>query len=430
MRRRVGSLLPLGLVVGVLLAGAGGAAGARQEEAPFAFGAGRAEPDAFRVTVFAEGLFFPYGMVELGDGSLLVATSVPTEGGYFRSTGELRRLTDGDGDGVADDAGTVLAGGLPGGLTDLARVGDLVYAVSAGHVAGGITVLRAGATPADPLEPLGRMDFSYAVPMDHATYAVAVREDPEKPGRHDLFFNVGSLTNDAAGASVVVGGLIAGTLADASIYRVRVDATGAAPSFGAPEQIASGLRNAAGIAVDPAIGDLYFQDNGIDAPTDRIEALSADELNRLPAARVGGAVEDFGFPEEYTEYRTGRHVGEGGRHALVAFRPVDGSENEGAAGIALAPTDFPEGLNDGVFVGFHGQWDEVGLANEENPLVYVEPETWDYVHVIGNDEPAIGHPDGLLATRDALYVADLTGTGSLAGEGATGVIYRVGVAGA
>ena len=385
----------------------------------------RVDPTAFRVTVFADALFYPYGMTELADGSLLVGTSRPSEGGYFGSIGELARFVDADADGVADGPGTVLATGLPGTVTAVRRAGSLVYAVSAPPEGTVISVLRLGATPEATLARIGSIHFGYEVPMDHATYALAVREVPDAPGRHDLFFNVGSMANDAAGVPVYLSGLIEATLADAAIYRVTVDDTGEVPIFSNLTQIATGLRNAAGIAVDPATGDLYFEDNGIDTPDDRIESFSADELNRIAVEDVGGVVEDFGFPTDYVEYRSGLRVGGHAVSPLVSFGPHGTSENEGATEIALAPPGFPAGLDDGVFVGFHGQWDEVGLANEENPLVYVDLDSGEYFHLVGNDEPAVGHLDGLLATEDALYVADLTGTGSLVATEPTGVIYRI-----
>ena len=65
------------------------------------------------------------------------------------------------------------------------------------------------------------------------------------------------------------------------------------------------------------------------------------------------------------------------------------------------------------------------MNNEENPLLYVDLATGDYFPLVGNDEPEIGHLDGLLAAADALYVSDLTGTGSLSGSEPTGVIYRI-----
>ena len=431
-RSRSGHALGVLLVVLLLGLPTTVAALARQEAAPplVLGGAPLVDPSTLRVTVFADGLFYPYGMTELGDGSLLVGTSNPTDGSFYGSTGALVRLVDANVDGVADGPGTILAGGLPGGITAVRRAGSLVYAVHAQHGATRISVLRAGATPADPLTVIGAIDLVYEVTMDHGTYALATRDVPGAPDRHELFFNVGSMANDAAGGYVILQGLVAATLPDAAVYRLTVDDTGDLPVFGEPELIATGLRNAAGLAVHPETGDLLIADNGIDTPDARLEALSADEVNRIAAADIGGTAEDFGFPLEYVEYRTGRHIGSGmTAQPLVAFLPLDGSENEGSVEIAVAPAGFPPGSNDGVVVGFHGQWDDVGLANEENPLAYVDLATGDYVHLVANDEPLVGHLDGLLATADALYVADLTGPGSLVGTEALGVIYRIAAAG-
>lgn len=401
------------------------AAAGSQDDAALALGGdARVDPSAFRVTRFAEGLFYPLSMAELVDGSLLVGTSVPSDGSFFGSTGELVRLVDADGDGIADGPGTALATGLPGAMTSVRRSGTLVYAVSVQPGATGISVLRLGATPEAPLILLGTIDFVYETTMDHGTYALAVRNLAGEPDRHELFFNVGSMANDAAGASVGLTGLVEATVTDAAIYRLSVDDAGDFPIFSDLALIATGLRNAAGIALHPETGDLYVEDNGIDTPDDRLEALGADELNRIAAAEIGGAVEDFGFPSGYVEYRSGLSVG-GGTPPLVAFGPLGAVENEGAAEIAFAPAGFPPGLNDGVIVGFHGQWDEVGLANEENPLAYVDLASGEFFHLVANDEPLVGHLDGLLATTDALYVADLTGPGSLVGTEPTGVIYRI-----
>ncbi len=426
---RCRSVVPsLAVVLALLFAGwiGGRGAGARQADPALTVGGDpRVDADDFRVTVFADGLSFPFGMVALEDGSLLVGTSDPTGGGYFAGPGNLLRLVDEDEDGVADDAGTVLYSGLPGGITAMARAGELVFVTTGGSTPEQISVLRPGEEPDESLTLLGSLEFAFEEGQEHRTYAVAARERRGGGGRIDLFFNVGSAANDAAGGSVAVSGLTEGVLEDASIYRVRIEDADGEPTFSAPEQIASGLRNAAGIAVHPVSGDLFFEDNGIDLPGNRIESLGADELNRLPARAIGGEVEDFGFPGAYVEYRTGREVGKGGRRPLAAFQPREGSESEGAVGVAVAPPGFPEGLNDGVFVGFHGQYDEPGLANEENPLVYVDVETGESFQFVGNDEPEVGHLDSLLATEDALFAADVTGPGSLFGADALGAIYEI-----
>jgi glucose/arabinose dehydrogenase len=194
-----------------------------------------------------------------------------------------------------------------------------------------------------------------------------------------------------------------------------------------PMLIATGLRNAAAFTFEPKTGDLLIAENGIDTPGNPIVAFSADEIDRIPATEIGDEPEDFGFPDSYVDYDTGEAVGERGSPPAVAFLPLDGSQNEGAALIAYAPAAFPDGLHAGVFVGFHGQWDDSGLANEENPLLYADPTTGETVAFVANDDPNVGHLDSLLATDDALFAADLCGGsgGSLVGNEPCGVIYEI-----
>ena len=190
------------------------------------------------------------------------------------------------------------------------------------------------------------------------------------------------------------------------------------------------MRNPAGYDWHPVSGDLYFQDNGIDGVPDPNEPTSADELNFIAEADLGGAIEDFGFPDDYIEYRTGDIIGGGKIQPLVAFTPIPdpatGAEGEGPSEIAFAPPGFPPGLNDGMFIGMHGKFNLGGVANEENPLVYVDLTDNSYFHIISNTEAGVGHLDGLLATDDRLYVADISPGGSLSGvDIGTGVIYQI-----
>ncbi len=399
--------------------------------APFSkpLGCGVAAAD-FRVTTFATGLNFPYGMERLADGSLIVATSVPrtATSGYFATTGELRRFVDSNGDGIADDAGTVVYTGLPGALTAVRRAGTLLFVTSAGS---GITVLRIGT----PYTRLGEITLQFPLAGTdqwyHASYALEVRPTPGADS-FDLFFNVGSQFNSKATTGQVhVGGLVNPTVlvnGDA-IHKITVTDGAGGPTFSAPVQIASGLRNAAGLAIHPGRGDLYFTDNGIDGLVDDREPLSVDELNVIPVEEIGaGAPHFFGFPDSYTEYRTGRVVGGAGIQPVVTFQPLAGMtapESEGPALMAFAPPAFPSPVNDGVFVGFHGQ-PAYGIANEENPLVFYSVASGTYCHFVSNDEPNVGHLNGVLSTSDALFLADMASNGSLASAGAgTGVIYQI-----
>jgi len=269
----------------------------------------------------------------------------------------------------------------------------------------------------------------------HPNNALAVRALEATPATIELYFNLGSEANLETCGTVVAGGLLAGLpganpIDAESIYRVRVTDTGGVPSVSQLEKIASGLRNAAGMAFHPETGDLYFQDNAANLPPpgDFDEPLGADELNRIAASDLGGAVEDFGFPADYVVYRLGGATTGTSIQPLVAFQPlpdpITGAESEGPVEIAFAPPGFPLVLRGGIFVGFHGRFDLAGVANEENPVVFADPASGSYFHFIGNDEPVLGHPNGLLATGDALYVADFSTTGGF-GAADLGTIYRI-----
>jgi glucose/arabinose dehydrogenase len=403
---------------------------------PFAIGGDPSvHPADFRITTFATGLNYPHSMVQLPDGSILVSTSDPVPGGnYYASTGTLLRFVDSNGDGVADGPGQVVYSGLPGTLTALRTAGDLVFVTSSQTGSESIWVLRMGATPADPYSLVGSINFAFPNPAwEHTTFALAVRPTPGgSSGEYDLFFNVGSEYDDAPDTDTVgLGGLISGTLQGSSIYKVTVHDTGTSVTVTGLTQIAKGLRNAAGMAFDPTTGDLYFEDNGIDLPIYPDEPLSVDTIHKIAAARIGKSVPDFGFPHEYIAYRTGIQVGSGAVPPLATFQPwpdpITGSESEGPSEIAFAPASFPRGLNNGLFIGFHGRFDLGGLANEENPLVFWNRATGKYFDFIGNNEPNIGHLDGLLSTSNAIFIADLSSNDDLFSSEGTGagVIYEI-----
>src|SRR5262249_48878733 len=172
---------------------------------------------------------------------------------------------------------------------------------------------------------------------------------------------------------------------------------------------------------DPATGDLLLADNGIDGIPDPTEAYSADTLQRVPAANIGVVVPNFGFPYTYTLTNVtpggaGTRVNPGGGVTpIAAFEPLvdsllptTGSESEGASGFAVSPVNFPAGLNNGVFIGFHGQFNYGGYANEENPLLYADKSTGHYFDFVSNDLPNIGHFDGAMSTADSLVVSDIS----------------------
>ncbi len=324
-------------------------------------------------------------------------------------------------------------------------------------------------TPADPLSLVGSINFSFSNPdWEHTTYALAVRPTPGQPGNFDVFFNIGSEYNgvviggdgqvvlDQSGNptyqptvdSVKASGLMSATLLGDSIYMVTVHDVRGTPQLTNLTRIASGLRNAASMAIDPTTGDLWFADNGIDGNDGGNEAWSTDELDRIPAKQIGGSVEYFGFPTlikgqlVYSYVKTIDAPGDPvtvvnpnvGIQPVVAFEPLpdpvlteEGSESEGSSGFALAPPQFPTGLNQGVFVGFHGLFDEGGIANDENPMVFANPATGHYFDFVSNNLSNIGHLDEMLSTSNSLFVADISSTGELFGPSGVGagVIYQI-----
>lgn len=399
-------------------------------QVPFSIQGPGVDPNDFRITEFATGLNFPVGMVELDDGSVLAATS---NGNSFfgSSSGSLIRLIDTDGDGVSDSSQNLVSD-VPGGkLSALRRSGDLVFATGQGSGVP-ISIYRLGAQPDDPLTLQGTITISYSGSWLHPHSALAVRPTPGVAGSHDLFFQLGSKTNfddttDTRPLTSTIGS--SGNLNGDAIHMIRISDLGQSVTGQNPVEIATGLRNAAGMAFHPTTGDLYLQDNGIDGIVIATEPTSADELNVIPAEDIGGAIEDFGFPSTYIEYRTEAVVGTTGIQPLIDFQPLpapNGAEAEGPNDITFAPAAFPEALRNGVFVGMHGQFSSGGLPNEENPLVFADLNDNSYFHFISNMETGVGHLDGLLTTEDSLFVADLSPGGGLgSGNRNSGKIYQI-----
>jgi glucose/arabinose dehydrogenase len=382
----------------------------------------RAVDDGVAITEVARDLAFPMGMTPLPDGSLLVATSPSTGGNFYDSAGELVRLFDSDGDGSLDQR-TGLASGLPGSLVAVARHGDVVIATSAELGNEQIMFFRRGERWRDPLTLISaiRLHFQGAI---HQSYALATRPNPDDPDAFDLVFNIGAAGNDTVGPDVPFDGPISGTLHAASVYLMTITSDGASLRFAEPVQVAAGLRNGTTMAFAPKTGDLWIGENGIDGLENPIVAFSADELDVIPAEKIGKEIIDFGFPDGYVDYATGEVVGPD--TAAATFRPIDGSEAEGIAGIVFVPASFPKTLAGGILAGFHGQFDETGIENEENPVRWVDPSTGESFDLISNDSPGIGHLDSMAATDDAVYIADFCNA-SMTDSPTCGIIYRLAV---
>ena len=397
---------------------------------PFTLQGPGVDPGRFRITAFATGMNYPVGMAQLADGSLLVTS---TDGpNFLSSSAGLVRLVDANRDGIADSPPVTLFSGLSGGATSVRVAGSLVFVTGQGKP---VVVLRQGSSPAAPLTQVGRLDITYPAGWLHPHSALAVRPTPGQAAAYDLVFQFGSKfnfapsTNDTAPITSTGLGGFSGVLRGDTIYMLTFLDRGTTVLATNLVAIAWGLRNPSGFAFQPSTGDLYFEDNGIDGLVDVNEPTSADELNVLPAAAVGRTNLFYGYPSNYTAYRTGTVVGGQGVQPLVAFQPqpnpANGEESEGPNDICFAPPGFPDELNNGVFVGFHGKFSSGGAANEENALVFVGLDSTNYFHVTRSSLPRVGHLDGLLATADSLFISDMSTNGSLSTGTGRGVIYQV-----
>jgi hypothetical protein len=281
---------------------------------------------------------------------------------------------------------------------------------------------RRGERWRDPLTQIDAIRLNF-INVGHQSYALAVRPNPGNDAAFDLFFNIGAAGNDVAGPSVQASRAIDDVLTSATVYMVTVTAAGESLEFGDAVLIATGLRNGTTLAVQPGTGDLWIGENGIDGKDDPNISFSADELDIVPAASIGTEVIDFGFPDSYIDYATGAAVGQ--QTVFVSFLPMEDGKSEGVAGITFVPESFPAPFGGGVLAGFHGRFDETGLTNTENPLLWIEPTTAERLVIVSNDSTGIGHLDSMTTSGDVVYIADFCNASMVGAIEGCGVIYAL-----
>jgi len=406
------------------------------------------DPSEFNLSVFASGLGFPAGIQTLPDGSVLVETSP----NYGYSAGQLLSFNSAGGGG-----NVVYTASNLGLMTGSTMVGNY-YAVgndSSEIGQGGdhsITLLKPGATPGSPMTPVATLQLSYPIPWEHSNVGLAAEPTPGVPGSYNLIINVGAQYDNVAtpaGSQATLTGtgfssIPATSLSGDSLYMLTINENGSQPSVTNVQQVATGIRNVFGMTFDSA-GNLWFSDNGMDAlPPGSSqpapppgEPPQADELNFISAAQLAsGTPSDFGFPNCYIQYQYGAipgvPVGTGCVQPVVAFQPVVDSSGihqlKGVTQIALAPSDFPAGFNDGIFVGFTGD----GGQNDNAGMAYYSFATGQYTQFIESTD--VYDIIGLYSTGNALFFTDI-GTGtvyeltSAAPEPATWAMLLFGLAG-
>ncbi len=401
----------------------------------------------FSATTFAQGLNYPNGIAVLDEGALLVGVNDGSTTSYGSGNSELLLLVDGDGDGVAEQQETV-ATGLPATITHIQQAADLVFVSSQdglGRTSGTtkISVFRqSGAmTGSDPLllSLLGSLDFAFTDSV-HRAVALTLRE--VGADEYEIFLGFGAEGNNQRSVNLITlssseFNLPTTDLEADSIYRISLSTAQITPEFSAISQVAAGLRNPADFVFSDSTGELLFIENGIDGIDGNPgEPLTVDELNRLVVEDIGGEIEDFGFALEGTAYRTGLIIDGNGNEVtdsldyvnpVAVFQPLDGSESEGPASLALAPSGFSDEFSNSILVGFFGEFGKGGLNNAENPVIRYDLETGESSQFIRNEAANVGHPITLAASENSLFVADLSSVGSLfSTEGNnTGVIHQI-----
>jgi glucose/arabinose dehydrogenase len=303
-----------------------------------------------------------------------------------RGAGQIVRLPDGDGDGTADGI-ELFAGGLD-------NPHSLVYHEDAWYVGVPTGVVRLRDTDGD-----GEADERAAVVDDipgggnHRTRTVLFLPD----GR--MVLSVGSTCNVCREEDPRRAAILIYDSADGDGGRVY----------------ASGLRNAVGLAVHPASGELWATNNGRD--------MMGDDLppENVYIIRDGA---DYGWPACHSGDLVDPELGTEDACSGVERPVVEMQAHSAPLGLTFYDgAMFPEEFHGDLFIAFHGSWNRseptgykvvrLPFANGEPAGAVVDFATgW-----LDEESGAVdGRPVGVLVGADgALYVSDDKG----------GYIYRI-----
>lgn len=359
-----------------------------------------------RVNAYALGLAHPRFLYVLPNGDVLVAeTNAPPKpddgkglkGKFFRyfqkkgggaapTANRITLLRDADGDGVAETKSILLSGlHSPFGIT---LVGHDLYVANSDAVVrfpyvDGATTISATGTQVIAL-PAGTLNH-------HWTKTIVASADGSK-----LYVSIGSNSNVGENG-------IDKEIDRAEIWEVDI-ATGAHRVF------ATGVRNAAGLAIEPETGALWA------AVNERDEIGSDLVPDYMTAVHDGGF---YGWPYSYF----GQHVDDRvkpQRPELVAKAIVpDYALGAHTASIGLASAlgnALPSRFKSGMFIGQHGSWNRnprSGYAVIFVPFaggMPVGPPIDVLTGFLTANKEAQGRPVGVAVDkRGALLVADDVG---------------------
>jgi glucose/arabinose dehydrogenase len=362
--------------------------------------------DGLEVAAFADRLDHPRSLYVLPNGDVLVAETNapprPKEGKGFRaffmkmfmkkagaavpSANRITLLRDSDGDGVAETR-TVFLSGLnsPFGM---ALVGDDFYVADTDAVmrfpySAGETSIAAAGTRLTDL-PAGERNH-------HWTKTIVAGPD----GAH-LYASVGSNSNAAEHGMAEEQGR-------AAVWEID-RATGAKRPF------ATGLRNAVGLAIEPATGILW-------AAVNERDELGSDLVpDYMTSVRQGGF---YGWPYSYYGDHVDTRVKPPRPDLVESALVPDYALGPHTASLGLAFYRgglLPERYAGGAFVGQHGSWNRKPASGYK--VIFVPfaggrpagPAVDVLTGFLDSDGKARGRPVGVAVDKaGALLVADDVG---------------------
>lgn len=179
--------------------------------------------------------------------------------------------------------------------------------------------------------------------------------------------------------------------------------------------MASGLRNAVGLAVRPATGELWATNNGRD--------LMGDELPPETVYVIEDGA-DYGWPYCHSDDVVDPDLGFDGACDGVPEPAVEMQAHSAPLGLAFYNGDmFPEAYRGDLFIAFHGSWNRsvpTGYKVVRLPFENGEPAAAVVDFATGwldrETGDASGRPvDVLVGSDGALYISDDKG----------GYIYRI-----
>jgi glucose/arabinose dehydrogenase len=321
-------------------------------------------PDGFTATIFADNVGQGRHLAVAPNGTVYLNTwhSPYDTGRAVPAGGYLVALRDTNQDGRADRIerfGPTRESGSHGG-TGLALANGALYAESDSNIiriALDSTALVPTAAPVTIVTGLTMLE-------EHPQHTVAVKGT-------QLYVTVGSLTNSCQvqNRQQESPGQRPCRELETRAGVWRYDALKEGQRFSPKERYASGLRNAMGIAVNPADSAVYTTIHGRDDLWGNWPRLYTQKTGaNLPSETLVKLVErgDYGWPYCYhdpermalvlnPEYGgDGKKVGDcATRLPPVAFYPAHWAPN----GLAwYNGTMFPESYRGGAFIAFHGSW--------------------------------------------------------------------------